>query len=80
MITCHDAERLQSLSKTHVITENAMKMVLVQEVQPVDTFLLVRSQFCFDCHRNCKWLNLMRIEQLSDESSFAVTAFEKFFR
>jgi hypothetical protein len=39
MIPCQDADGLQRLPQSHVITEDAMQLVLIQECQPVHTRL-----------------------------------------
>jgi len=44
MISCQDADGLQSLSQSHVITQDPMQLVLIQECQPVDTSLQHRQQ------------------------------------
>ena len=41
MVTSDDTERLQSLAETHVIAENAMEVVSVEESKPIHTILLI---------------------------------------
>ena len=43
MVTCEDTDGLQGFPKAHVITQDAMKLVLVQEGQPVHTMLLGKT-------------------------------------
>lgn len=40
MVTGKNTDGLEGFAKTHVITKDAMQLVLVQESQPVDTALL----------------------------------------
>lgn len=39
MVTGEDTDGLQGFPKTHVVTQDAMKFVLVKESQPVHTML-----------------------------------------
>ena len=40
MVPSQDTDRLQGFAKTHVITEDAVHLVLVEKGQPVDTVLI----------------------------------------
>ena len=77
MVTGNNTDGLERFAQTHIITKNAMKVVAVEESQPVNTLLLVRSEFCLDCDRDLEFFHLADIEHLSHELPFPVTSFEQ---
>ena len=54
-----------------------MKVVAVEEGQPVDTLLLVRSEFCLDCNRDLEFFHFANIQHLSHELPLPITSFEQ---
>ena len=77
MITCDYAQSLQSLAETHVITEDTVQMVFSEEIEPVDTILLVRTQLSLDGDRQRERLDLLGIQELADECSLTISALEQ---
>lgn len=45
MITSQNTDGLQGFTQTHIITQDPMKLVLVQKCQPVHTILQKRMRF-----------------------------------
>jgi len=56
-----------------------MKVVTIEEGQPINAFLLVRSQRSFYGYRNLKRLHFLRVQHLCHELAFTLTTLQKFF-
>ena len=57
-----------------------MKLVLRQEGEPVDSFLLVLAQFCLDLYREYVLFDLAAVQKLCQELAFLVPPPKEFLR
>lgn len=72
-------ERRTRIYSRLTITKNAVQLVFRQESQPINTILLVFTQFCIDFDRYSILLDLRTVKQLTEELSLCLTTFEKVF-
>lgn len=56
LVTGEHTDGLESLAETHVVTEDAVELILVQERKPVDSLLLVLSEVGLDLDGDRVWL------------------------
>lgn len=62
------------------VAEDTMQLILGQECQPIDTFLLVLPELCIDLDGNLVRLNFAAVEQLREELTLFFTLAKKILR
>jgi len=67
VVSGQNANRLQRLAQTHVVAEDSVQAVLVEEGQPIDSVLLIGTQFRIDRNGHLIVLQFLRIEKLFQE-------------
>ena len=66
-LTCENTDGLDGLSKAHVVAQDPVKAVAVQEGQPVDAFSLVAAQLGLDRDLQRVVVNVLDVHQLLHE-------------
>jgi hypothetical protein len=57
-----------------------MKLVLVEESEPIDSRLLIGSQRCLDWNTDLELWDFLRIEKLFEELALLIFVLEEFLR
>ena len=66
--------------KRPTVTENAVELVLRQESEPINSFLLVLAQLRLNLYRKYVLFDLAAVQKLRQELAFFFPLSEEFFR
>ena len=70
VVPSHDTDRLKGLTESHVVAENTVEVVFVEEREPVDSVLLVFTKGTIDGNGNTECVEFRGVEKLHEKMSF----------